>query len=138
MIAVHFSKDLGARFLHAVQTGQPIFPPPEGWTPNHLLTLAGMLVAAIDSLGPQAYPSTIARPDKLERRTPENPEPSEQMWRTDIGLGAEFISKLGGHVLKGDYDKKFEANVEALVYTEAGGDKRFQPVKGFKSLPNRS
>jgi hypothetical protein len=138
MIAVHFSKDVAARFLHAVQTGQPISPPPEGWTPNHLLTLAGMLVATLQALGPQAYPRAIAPPDQYEERTPEHRGPSEQAWRADIGLGAEFISKLGVHLLKRDYDKRFESTVEALVYAGADGDKKFQPLKGFKTLPNRS
>jgi hypothetical protein len=141
MIAVHFSKDLAALFLHAVKTGQPIPPPPGGWTQDHMLMLAGMLVAAIHSLGPQTHQRVSAHSGNLDKPTLERHESSEssgQTWRAEIGLGAEFLSKLADHVVKGDYDKKFESTVEALVYEEADGDKKFQPVKGFKTLPNLS
>jgi hypothetical protein len=95
-----------------------------------------MLVATLHALGPQAYRGAIAPPDQREERTRENRELSEQTWRADIGRGAEFISKLGVHLLKRDYDKRFESTVEALVYAEDDGDKKLQPLKGFKTLPN--
>jgi hypothetical protein len=56
MIGVHFNKRYVQEVLQAIQSGQPI-PPPDGpgWTGNAMLTLSGVLYAAVFSQGPQGY-----------------------------------------------------------------------------------
>jgi hypothetical protein len=53
MIAVHFSKAFAEKVNDAVNQGKPIPLPERGqWTQNDMLTLAGLLYAAVYSGGP--------------------------------------------------------------------------------------
>jgi hypothetical protein len=133
MIAVHFSKAFAEHFLDAVQKGQPIAPPDAGWTGNHMLTLAGMLYAAVFSQGPHAFQVTKGGQNKLMTLPEEHREAVEETFKQDIHDAIEFLSNLAFQVFDGQYDELCEADVSGVVYRGGHGRKSFRPVKGFKA-----
>jgi hypothetical protein len=132
MIAIHFDKGYAQAALGALQAGQPL-PPPEGtgWTGRAMLTLAGVLYAAVHSQGPHAHQLTGM--DEAKRRALlAGHEADEGTFARDIHDGIEFISHLTFQVLGGKYDEQFGPEIEAVVYEKASGKRAVIPAKGFK------
>jgi hypothetical protein len=131
MIAVHFSKQFAQQVLDAIKSGKPI-PLPEGrWTGNNMLTLAGILYAAVFSQDPHAYQIAGIDSATLKKMHTEKREAVEESFRRDIHNGIEFLSLLTFRVADGQYDQSFEAEVKAIIFEE-DGKKQVRPGKGFK------
>jgi hypothetical protein len=132
MIAIHFDKGYAQAVLAALQAGQPI-PPPGGfgWTGRAMLTLAGVLHAAVHSQGPHAHQLTGLDEAKT-RAMLAGHEPGEGSFARDIHDGIEFLSHLTLQVLDGKYDEQFGPEIEAVVYEKASGKRGVIPAKGFK------
>jgi hypothetical protein len=130
MIAIHFDKDYAQTALVALQAGRPIPPPGgPGWTGRAMLTLAGVLYAALFSQGPHAHQLTGV--DEAKRRAMGLEEEGDTFAR-DIHDGIEFLSHLTLEVLDGKYDEQFGPEIEALVYEKASGKRGVIPAKGFR------
>src|SRR5262245_39386361 len=133
MIAVHFSKEYAQKALDAIQHGKPLPLPPGGrWTGNDLLTLAGILYAAVFSQGPHAHRAAGITPAMLAKMHPERQEATAETFHRDIHVGIEFLSMLTFRVIDESYDDECDPMVQAVVYEEAGGRKTVIPVKGLK------
>jgi hypothetical protein len=138
MISVHFSKDFARQALDAIQNGKPI-PLPEGtgWTGRGMLTLAGVLYAAIFSQGPHTH--QVAGIDEATRRKwpAEKQEAVEATLRRDIHDGIEFLGMLAFKVADGEYDSDFAPEAAAIIYEKEDGGTAVIPAKGFKAYPDR-
>ena len=132
MIAIHFDKGYAQAALVALQAGRPIPPPGNfGWTGRAMLTLAGLLYAALYSQGPHAHQLTGLDEAKT-RAMLAGHEPGEGSFARDIHDGIEFLSHLTLQVLDGKYDERFGPEIEAVVYEKASGKRGVIPAKGFK------
>ena len=130
MIAIHFDKGYAQTVLNAIQDGQPIPPPGNfGWTGRAMLTLAGLLYAALYSQGPHAHQLTGL--DEAKTRA-MGLEADEDTFGRDIHDGVEFLSRLTSQVVDGKYDEQFGPEIEAVVYEKASGKRGVIPAKGFK------
>jgi hypothetical protein len=132
MIAIHFDKGYAQTVLNAIQDGQPIPPPGgTGWTGRALLTLAGMLYAAVYSQGPHAHQLTGIAEAK-RRALLLGHEADEDTFERDIHDGIEFIGHLTFQVIDGKYDAQFGPEIQAVVYEKESGKRGVIPAKGFK------
>lgn len=131
MIGVRFSKQFAEKVLDAIQSGKSIPPPDPGWTGDHMLTLAGILYAAIFSQGPLAHRMAGIDSSVFKKMHPERREAIEESFNRDIHAGIEFVSQLALQVADGNYDQNCEAEVKAIVHEEEG-EMNAVPVKGFK------
>lgn len=130
MIAIHFDKGYAQAALCALQAGRPIPPPGgPGWTGRAMLTLAGLLCAAVHAKGPHAHQLTGV--DEATRKALGLEEEGDTFGR-DVHDGIEFLSHLTLEVLDGRYDEQFGPEVEAVVYEKASGKRGVIPAKGFK------
>jgi hypothetical protein len=140
MIVVHFNKQFAETFLDAISTGKPIPAPADGWTGQHMLTLAGMLYAAVFSQGPHALQATSGGDRerlnkalaKLKSLHPEKLEAVEEEFNEDIHDGIEFLSHLLCAVKDGEYDKGFEPEATGIVYRREKGQRTLHTVQGFR------
>jgi hypothetical protein len=132
MIAVHFSKKHAEAVLDAIKNGKPLPAPEGGWTGGAMLSVAGMLYAAVFSQGPQAHPAAgiTAAMEKVMHK--EKQEAIEKTFHRDIHDGIEFLSQLTFLVIDRKYDEQCSPEVAAIVYETENGDKRAKPAKGFK------
>lgn len=135
MIVVHFNKEFAKTVIDALNNGQPITPPGGKWTGNNMLTLAGMLFASVYSQGPHSYqPQGI--PEEIIKKMPlERQEAIDETFTKEIHEGIEFLSTMMFHVLDGNYDKEFNKEVKAIVYSD-GSSGKILPAKGFKNAKN--
>jgi hypothetical protein len=133
MIAVHFSKAFAEKVNDAVNQGKPI-PLPEGgqWTQNDMLTLAGLLYAAVYSGGPHKQQIEGVTASDVKKMHSERREAIEDTWFQDIHDGIEFVSMLAFKVFDGEYDDDCEPELKAIIATNAKGQKKVQLVEGFK------
>jgi hypothetical protein len=134
MIAVHFSKDYAQAVLDAIQTGKPIPPPPgPGWTGNAMLTLAGILYAAVFSQGPHQHQLAGISQAQREAMPGERREAVEETFHRDVHDGIEFLSFVTFHLIGGEWEQRYSGpEVKAVVAETADGKKTVKPAKGFK------
>ena len=132
MIAVHFDKGYAQAALVALQAGRPIPPPGNfGWTGRAMLTLAGLLYAALYSQGPHAHQLTGVDEARMREMLPGH-EADEDTFGRDIHDGVEFLSRLTSQVVDGKYDEQFGSEIEAVVYEKESGKRGVIPARGFK------
>jgi hypothetical protein len=137
VIGIRFNKEFAQKALDAIQNRKPIPLPEEaGWTGRGMLTLAGILYAAVFSQGPHVH--QVAGIDEATRRKwpAERQEAVEDTLTRDIHNGIEFLSMLTYKVIDGDYDGSFEPEVAAILYEKDDGGKTVIPAKGFKGYPD--
>jgi hypothetical protein len=140
VIVVNFDKAFAVAFIDAISTGKPIPVPADGWTGNHMLTLAGMLYASVFSQGPHSLQASSQGDRdrlnkamaKLKSMHPEWQEAVNEELRQDIHDGIEFLSNLLFAVKDGQYDESFEPEVTCIIMNEEGR-KTVIPVKGFRN-----
>jgi hypothetical protein len=132
MIAVHFDKAFAEQVLDAVETGKPI-PLPKGgqWTGNHMLTLAGILYAAVYSQGPHSHQIAGIDAALLEMHAEKQEAVGDTLSR-DIHDGIEFLSMLTFKVMDDEYDAEFEPEMTAVVHETEDGEKKVRPHEGWK------
>lgn len=132
MHAVHFDKAYAQQVLDAIQGGRPIPVPPDNWTGNRMLTLAGILYTAVWSQGPHSQQVLGPAGAKLAQMHPEHREASQEALTQDIKDAIEFVSVLTFKVIDGVYDKHCEPNVKAIVFRDEGKPSVL-PAEGFKA-----
>jgi hypothetical protein len=115
MIAVHFDKAFAEQVLDAINTRKPIPTPPDGWTGNHLLMLAGMLHAAVFSQGPHTHQVRGISAAAAKAADAETREAVEQTLFKDIRNGIEFLSQLTFQVIDDEFDDNHEPKVSAVL-----------------------
>lgn len=131
MIVVKFKKDFAETALDAIRNGKPIPAPDDaGWTQPDMLTLAGVLYAAIFSHGPVTYAAAGLPSDLMNKLPTERREAVQETLGTDIHDGIEFVSGLAFQVMDDEYEHGDE--LHGIVYTKGDGGKGVMPVKGFK------
>ena len=137
MHVVHFRKEYAEQALDAIWSGQPLPVGPDGWTGHNMLTLAGILYAAVYSHGPhsrQVISALGKRAARLADEHPERREAAEGTLTREVKAAIEFVGRLAFKVMDGAYDADFEPEVTAVIISEDDGGKSFVPVEGFKQL----
>jgi hypothetical protein len=133
MIAVLFNKAFAESVLDAIQKGTPIpVPPGPGWTGNDMLTLAGILYAAVFSQGPHAYQAAGLPASAMAKLHGEHREAVEEDLKRDIHDAIEFINDLASQVIDGEYDANYRPELAAVLGRTADGGNVVMPAKGFK------
>jgi hypothetical protein len=131
VIGIDFSKEFATKVLDAIKAGQPIpTPPGRGWTPNDMVTVAGVLYAAIFSHGPHTYQEAGIPTSEFKKTHSEHIKAVDGLSK-DLHCAIEFISNLAFEVMDGTYDANCEPDVKAIIHTTEQG-KTFTPIKGFK------
>jgi hypothetical protein len=131
-LAVQFNKEHAEAVLDAIKNGKPL-PVPEGrWTGGAMLSVAGMLYAAVFSHGPQTHQVARITAAMKKAMHPEKQEAIEQTFHRDILDGIQFLSQLTFQLIHRKYDEQFGPEVVAIVYEAEDGGKRAKPAKGFK------
>jgi hypothetical protein len=119
MMAAYFNRDFAKSVLDAIGAGKPLPVPPDQWTGNNMLTVAGILYAAV-------YADRL----KLKKLHPERREAVEETFHQDIHSGIEFLGSLSFAVINGTYEH--EPEVKFIVYEQEDGQKVVLPLQGFK------
>ncbi len=115
MIEVRLSKARADYFVACFELNLPIEPPPDGWTSDELLALAGAAIA-MDRSARSAV--DLAVPDE------SSPEPSEEEWRNyretkrDVLSAVEFYGDLFDWAILRHWHLRFEEDVHCRVRGE--------------------
>ncbi|WP_439628919.1 hypothetical protein [Gemmata sp.] len=133
MHAIQFNKQHAQDVLAAIQSGEPIPSRTGGWSGHDMLAVAGILYAAVFTQGPHKQQALGLSPADLAKVHPERREAVEESFERDLAAALEFARVLAFKVIDGKYDPQCEAEVTAVVTCTEGGQKRVQPVAGFKA-----
>lgn len=131
MFVVHFSQPWATKFVDAIKHGEPISPPSGAWTGNEMLTLAGMLYAAVYSQGPHSHQAAGVTAAQAKKLPEERREAIEETLTQDIHDAIEFVSMLTFKVIDNEYDEACAPEIKAIVYRD-GNNKTVMPIEGFK------
>jgi hypothetical protein len=131
MHVLHFNRAGAQQFLDAVKNGKPFTPPSGQWNGNDMLTLAGMLFAAVFSQGPHRHQAAGLTEEEVKKIAFERQEATNETLEKDIQDATGFISMLTFKVIDDEYDQSYEAEVSGIVYRD-GNRKHFLPLKGVK------
>jgi hypothetical protein len=126
---IEFHKDDAEQWLQAIRSGAPLPLPASGkWSIHAMLALAGVLHYAVMAYGPVHH---ALSPEQEEKLPPAHREAREETLIQDLALAIEFHARLVMRVREGEFDNAFEPLIQAVVYTDAHGEKSMIPVRGF-------
>jgi hypothetical protein len=126
---INFDEATAVRFLQALRSGRAIEPPGGRWTIHAMLALAGACHFAASTHGPPAFTGDASAWERLPH---EHKEARMGTLFEDLRRAIEFYSHLTMLVQVGEYDDRFAAHVEAIVYRGDRED-RVAPRTGFRS-----
>jgi hypothetical protein len=96
--------------------------------------LAGVLIACIQSHGPQDLAIKGADLEAIQKSHPKKREAFERTMSTDIHSAIEFVSSLALKVIDGEYDDELEPEAVAGLWQDSRGVKHMTPISGFKAI----
>ena len=115
MIGIRFDKARGESYMKALASGGTIDAPPDGWTANEMLALAGCCFAVVFRQGPQLHGALgQAVPKDVREFT------GKELTR-DIHSAIEFCHLLALHAQDGRWDGKFGPVVQGTIRTAEEG-----------------
>jgi hypothetical protein len=127
---VRFDRRAAERYIEALSAGKPLTPPPEGWSPDDLLTLAGCCAALSE------YGSALAmRPASAGLHAER-----KEALADDIRGGLDAIrlgcTTLAAALLAGTYDALVSGDVYEGVAYRRGREWAFEPPFGDAAAGN--
>jgi hypothetical protein len=128
--SIDFDKAIAEQFLDALKSGQPIKPPREQWDIHGALALAGACYFFARSHGPL---DLIFSPGAWEQLPREHREAKEETLVADLHLAISFYAMLTEMVNDGEFDKRYEPHVRALIYEDDTG-RHLRVYEGFRQI----
>jgi hypothetical protein len=129
-------KNFAETAIAALQRGQPIPAPPEGWTGHHLVTAAGVLYAAVLERGPHDPQALSLPPDVLREVTSAPSGAGGGTLEAEVHAAIDFVASLAVRLLEGTYDQAWGPVVTAVAHRGDGGP-AVLPLAGQRG-PNRT
>jgi hypothetical protein len=132
MMPIQFEKDFAESVLSAIKNGESITTPDGKWSVSRMLSLAGMLHAAVVSHGPIGDKVAGITPEMRAAMDSEKREAVEDTFYTEISDAIDFHSMLTSQVMDGEFDERYEPEVKAVVFRGPDGKKVGRRLAGFK------
>jgi hypothetical protein len=130
MHAVHFRKDYAAKVMTALTVGLPIPAPPEGWTEDAMLMVAGVVTAELRKKPPHTWDRVGGEEQRFTGLAPEARELEEPDHVGDIFLGMNLVSDTVDRLSAGRFDGAFTPEFRAAVYCRADVNRAVTMIEG--------
>jgi hypothetical protein len=126
MYPISFSKTRAEQLISAIGEGGHIPAPTNGWNRDEMLQVAGGLFFAAMSHGPPAIDK-----EQPSNSPSENGNTAKQSLNHNLHMAIDFYSDLTMMVCGGNYDERFEAELQAVVMQD-GNDRAFKIIEGAR------
>lgn len=132
MQVVRFQKDYAAKVMSALNVGLSIPAPPEGWTEDALMTLAGAVHAELHRRPKHTWAMAGAAAERHMRGgPPDTREHDETARQGDIFLGTDFVATACDDLAAGQFEGRYTPEFTAAIYCDAEDRNNVVPVAGM-------